>query len=98
MFEVNFFAGVDLYRTNHEYGTATTEDLQAAMEAVSGLDLTDFQRNPVDDHGDPPAEWPGLGPGMRGPRNPEASPGRDGREIHMPHVTGARGVTHQKGS
>ena len=37
-----FFAGLDLYRANHIYSTATTEDLQAAMETVSGLDLTAF--------------------------------------------------------
>jgi len=40
--DTDFFAGIDLYRANHIYSTATTEDLQAAMETVSGLDLTDF--------------------------------------------------------
>jgi hypothetical protein len=38
----DFFAGLALYRSNHEYGSATTEQLQAAMETVSGKDLTAF--------------------------------------------------------
>nr|MEE4266729.1 M1 family metallopeptidase [Candidatus Krumholzibacteria bacterium] len=32
----DFFAGLQQYRTNHLYGSATTEELQAALEAVSG--------------------------------------------------------------
>ncbi len=40
--DADFFAGVTLYRTNHEYGSATTADLQAALESVSGRDLTAF--------------------------------------------------------
>ncbi|MFT7699023.1 MAG: aminopeptidase N, partial [Candidatus Krumholzibacteriia bacterium] len=40
--DTDFFTGLELYRANHLYSTATTEDLQAAMEAVSGRDLTAF--------------------------------------------------------
>ncbi len=40
--EVDFFAGLELYRAQNQYGSATTEDLQAAMEVVSGRDLTAF--------------------------------------------------------
>ncbi|MCB1182410.1 hypothetical protein KDM41_03180 [bacterium] len=40
--DADFFAGLALYRANHLYGSATTEDLQAAMEAVSGRDLAAF--------------------------------------------------------
>ncbi len=40
--DTDFFAGLQLYRSNHLYGTATTEDLQAALETVSGRDLTAF--------------------------------------------------------
>ncbi len=40
--DVDFFDGLALYRSNHEYGSATTEQLQAAMETVSGRDLTAF--------------------------------------------------------
>ncbi len=38
----DFFAGLALYRANHLYGSATTEDLQAALESVSGRDLEAF--------------------------------------------------------
>ena len=38
----DFFAGLQQYRANHLYGSATTEDLQAALESVSGLDLSAF--------------------------------------------------------
>ncbi|MEN8006967.1 MAG: M1 family aminopeptidase [Candidatus Krumholzibacteriota bacterium] len=38
----DFFAGLALYRANHGFGSATTEELQAAMETVSGQDLTAF--------------------------------------------------------
>jgi hypothetical protein len=38
----DFFDGLALYRANHLYGSATTEQLQAAMETVSGRDLTTF--------------------------------------------------------
>ncbi|MBD3220690.1 hypothetical protein GF314_05565 [bacterium] len=38
----DFFAGLALYRERFAYGTATTEDLQAAMEDVSGRDLATF--------------------------------------------------------
>ncbi len=38
----DFFAGLALYRQQHEYDVATTEDLQAALEAVSGRDLGAF--------------------------------------------------------
>jgi len=37
-----FFAGLAQYRLDHAYGTAVTEDLQAAFEAVSGRDLTKY--------------------------------------------------------
>ena len=40
--DVDFFDGLALFRSNHEYGSATTEQLQAAMETVSGRDLTAF--------------------------------------------------------
>ncbi len=40
--DTDFFAGLQLYRSNHLYGSATTEDLQAALESVSGRDLTAF--------------------------------------------------------
>jgi len=40
--DTDFFAGLALYRANHLYGSATTADLQAVMESVSGRDLTAF--------------------------------------------------------
>jgi aminopeptidase N len=40
--DADFFDGLALYRANHLYGSATTEQLQAAMETVSGKDLTAF--------------------------------------------------------
>jgi hypothetical protein len=40
--DADFFAGLALYRADHLYGSATTEHLQAAMETVSGKDLTAF--------------------------------------------------------
>ncbi len=40
--DADFFAGLALYRGNHLYGSATTEQLQAALETVSGRDLTAF--------------------------------------------------------
>jgi aminopeptidase N len=38
----DFYAGLALYRGNHEYGSATTADLQAALESISGRDLEAF--------------------------------------------------------
>ncbi len=38
----DFFAGLALYRERFEYGAADTEDLQGAMEEVSGQDLGPF--------------------------------------------------------
>jgi len=38
----DFFAGLALYRERFAYGAATTEDLQAVMEEVSGRDLGPF--------------------------------------------------------
>lgn len=40
----DFFAGLALYRQRFAYGTADTDDLQAAMEAVSGRDLGPFMQ------------------------------------------------------
>jgi len=40
--DADFFAGLALYRATHQYGTATTEQLRDAMEAVSGRDLDAF--------------------------------------------------------
>jgi aminopeptidase N len=40
--DADFFAGLAQYRADHLYGSSTTEDLQAVLEAVSGRDLTDF--------------------------------------------------------
>ncbi len=40
--DADFFAGLQLYRSNHLYGTATTADLQAALESISGRDLSAF--------------------------------------------------------
>jgi len=40
--DTDFFAGLQLYRSSHQYDSATTEDLQAVMESVSGRDLTAF--------------------------------------------------------
>jgi len=40
--DTDFFNGLALYRANHGYGSATTEELQAALETVSGRDLTAF--------------------------------------------------------
>jgi len=40
--DADFFAGLALYRANHLYGSATTEQLQSALETVSGRDLTAF--------------------------------------------------------
>jgi len=40
--DADFFAGLAQYRADFLYSSATTEDLQAAMEAVSGRDLTAF--------------------------------------------------------
>ena len=37
-----FFAGLADYRTQYEYGSATTEQLRDVMEAASGLDLDAF--------------------------------------------------------
>jgi hypothetical protein len=37
-----FFASLAQYRANHAYGTAVTEDFQAACEAASGRDLDAF--------------------------------------------------------
>ena len=37
-----FFAGLQLYRSRHGYGSATTEQFRAAMEDASGLDLGAF--------------------------------------------------------
>lgn len=37
-----FFAGLAEYRRRHEGGSAITTDFQAAMEAISGRDLTTF--------------------------------------------------------
>ena len=38
----DFFAFLLAYREAHAYGPATTEDVQAAAESVSGMDLGDF--------------------------------------------------------
>ncbi len=40
--DTDFFAGLAQYRANHEYSSATTADLQAAMETASGRDLETF--------------------------------------------------------
>jgi len=40
--DTDFFAGLALYRSSHLYGSATTEQLQTALETVSGQDLTAF--------------------------------------------------------
>ncbi len=40
--DTDFFAGLAQYRANHLYGSATTEDLRDALEAVSGKDLDAF--------------------------------------------------------
>jgi len=40
--DTDFFDGLIQYRSNQLYAGATTEDLQAALEAVSGRDLTAF--------------------------------------------------------
>jgi Peptidase family M1 domain/FlgD Ig-like domain/Peptidase M1 N-terminal domain len=40
--DADFFAGLELYRANHEYGSATTEELRDALESVSGKDLDAF--------------------------------------------------------
>ncbi len=40
--DTDFFDGLALYRSNHLYGSATTEQLQTALETVSGRDLTAF--------------------------------------------------------
>ncbi|MEQ1833282.1 MAG: M1 family metallopeptidase, partial [Candidatus Eisenbacteria bacterium] len=37
-----FFAALAQYRSNHAYGTATTEDFRAACEAVSGRNLAAY--------------------------------------------------------
>ena len=37
-----FFTALRSYQQQHQYGTAVTEDLQQACEAVSGLDLSRF--------------------------------------------------------
>jgi hypothetical protein len=42
--DADFFTGLQLYRNNHLYGSATTEELQAALESVSGRDLDPFFR------------------------------------------------------
>ncbi|MEZ4387891.1 MAG: M1 family aminopeptidase [Candidatus Krumholzibacteriia bacterium] len=42
MGDAGFFAGLQLYRERFAYASATTEDLQAVMEEVSGRDLTAF--------------------------------------------------------
>ncbi len=38
----DFFAGIAEYRTRHQYGSATTEELRDALEDVSGIDLDAF--------------------------------------------------------
>jgi len=40
--DADFFAGLAQYRANHLYGSATTEQLRDALEAVSGKDLDAF--------------------------------------------------------
>jgi hypothetical protein len=40
--DVDFFDGLALYRSSHLYGSATTEQLQEAMDTVRGRDLTAF--------------------------------------------------------
>ncbi|MDX2472958.1 MAG: M1 family aminopeptidase [Candidatus Krumholzibacteria bacterium] len=40
--DADFFTGLQNYRANNLYGTATTADLQATLELVSGRDLTAF--------------------------------------------------------
>jgi aminopeptidase N len=40
--DADFFATLAAYRAAYEYGSATTEDLQAVAESISGLELTDF--------------------------------------------------------
>ena len=42
MGDTAFFAGLQLYRAERGYGSATTGQFQAAMEAASGRDLTAF--------------------------------------------------------
>jgi aminopeptidase N len=40
--EANFFKGIRDYYLSHEGRTATTEDLRAALEKASGMDLKEF--------------------------------------------------------
>lgn len=40
--DANFWAGLALYRSRHQLGTATTEDYKHDMQDQTGLDLTQF--------------------------------------------------------
>ncbi len=42
MGDANFFLGMRTYLAQHYYNSATTENFEATMEQVSGLDLTQF--------------------------------------------------------
>ena len=51
--DTTFFEGMKRYGLNYGYGSATTEDFKASMEAASGLDLTAFFDEWVYDQGYP---------------------------------------------
>jgi len=52
-----FFRGIRNYYNEHREGTATTEDLRAALEKASGKNLREFFRRWIYDRGHPIYAW-----------------------------------------
>ena len=61
-------------------------DLHRCWTAKKDGEADHGSREVIDGDGDPPAEGPGLRQSERCPRDPEAGPGWDGREVDVPRV------------
>ena len=55
--DTNYFNGIAAYRAAFQYGAATTEDFQAAMESVCGYSLNAFFQEWIYQPGAPAYQW-----------------------------------------